>query len=176
MKRALLGVLAIGLLAGCSSVNVTTDYDVAADFSKFKTFKYVDSDNSLERKSQLAHSRVVAAVRQGMTSSGLTEVEDNPDVFVTYHSSTEQQQQFTTTYSGVSGWGRSRYMGMGISSSTTRSTTITEGTLIIDVWNADTNSLAWRGMATATLSRNPEKNSAKISRAVERAFNDFPPN
>ena len=176
MKRAFLGVIAIGLLMGCSSMSVNTDYSVDADFSQFKTFQYQDTEGNLEAKSPLAHQRIVAAVRQQMTASGLTEVDGDPDVFVTYHGATGEQLQFSTMYTGVSGWSGAGWpRGMGISSSTTRATTITEGTLVMDVWDAGKNSLVWRGVAQSTLSSNPDRNTSKINRAVERAFRDFPP-
>ena len=66
-------------------------------------------------------------------------------------------------------------MRMGVASSTTRTTTVTEGTLVIDVWDADTESMVWRSIATSPLSQNPEQNTNRINRAVERAFNEFPP-
>ena len=177
MKRAFLGVIALGLLIGCSSTSVHTDYSVDADFSKFRTFEYRDSANTVERTAPLAHQRIVAAIREGMTSSGLTEVESNPDVFVTYYGSTDQQLQFSTMYTGVSHWGRSsRHMGMGMASSSTRTTTVTQGTLMIDVWDAADNAMVWRGVAGSSLSQNPDRNTDTINRAIERAFNDFPPN
>jgi hypothetical protein len=176
MKRTILGVIALGLLVGCSTISVNTDYSVDANFSQFKTFQYQDSNNTVEAKAPLAHQRIVAAIKQGMTSSGMTEVDKNPDVLVSYYGSTDQQLRFNTTYTGVGGWGRSsRYMGMGISSATTTTTTVTEGTLVIDVWDAAKNSMVWRGMATGTLGQNPDRNTAKINSAVERAFRDFPP-
>lgn len=176
MKRALLGVIAIGLLTGCSTMSVNTDYSVDADFSQFKTFQYQNTDGNLEARSPLAHQRIVAAVRQQMTASGLTAVDGDPDVFVTYHGATDEQLQFSTMYTGVSGWGGPGWpRGMGITTSTTRATTITEGTLVIDVWDAEKNALVWRGVAQSTLSANPDRNTSKINRAVERAFRDFPP-
>jgi len=178
MKKIYCGVIALGLLVGCSSIRVTTDYAEDTDFSKFQTFAYEESENTVARSSPLAHQRIVTAIRRGMTSSGLTEVDKDPDLKVTYRGSTEQQVEFRTTYSGASTWGRpSRYRGVGVgmTTSTTRPSTITQGTLMIDIWDVAANAMVWRSVATSTLSSDPSQNTSTINKAVEKAFNDFPP-
>ena len=83
MKPLLSSILLAGLLAGCSSPQVTTDFAEGTDFTAFRTFQYRDSTNTLASTSPLAHQRIVNAIRGGMVSSGLSEVNENPDVFVT---------------------------------------------------------------------------------------------
>jgi hypothetical protein len=177
MKQILLGAISLALLVGCSSVRVNTDYAAGTDFSAYQTFRYQDSDDSVADSDPLAHQRIVEAIRRGMFGAGLAEVEADADVFVTYRASTDQQLRFDTTYSGVSSWGRrGRHMGVGMTTSTTRATTVTEGTLVIDVWDATRNSMVWRAVATSSISENPSRNTKTINQAVEKAFGDFPPN
>jgi hypothetical protein len=183
MKSILWFSLLAGFLVGCSSLRVTTDFAEGTDFSAFRTFQYQESTNSLAVSSPLSHQRIVNAIRGGMVSSGLSEVQENPDVFVTYHGSVDQQTHFHTTYSGVNNWNghwngsrrNSRGMGFGVASSTTRPTTVTQGTLVIDVWDATRNAMVWRSVATSALSSNPERSTRTIHDAVERAFRQFPP-
>ena len=172
----LIALLLTALLAGCSSIRVNTDFAEGTDFSRFQTFQYRDSENSLSEASPLNHTRIVNAIRGAMTSSGFQEVDKDPDVFVTYYGSTDEETHFHTTYSGVSAWNRrSTSLGFNVTSSTTRPTTVTRGTLVIDVWDAAADSLIWRGVAESTLSSNPERNTATINQAIEKAFRDFPP-
>lgn len=179
MKPIFLLSLLAGLLVGCSSLRVTTDYAEGTDFSAFRTFQYRDSSNTLAVSSPLSHQRIVNALRRGMVSSGLSEVTENPDVYVTYYGSTEQETHFHTTYSGVNSWHGSRRssrgMGFGVTSSTTRPTTVTRGTLVIDVWDASQNAMIWRSVATSALSASPERSARAINDSVERAFSRFPP-
>jgi hypothetical protein len=91
MKQTLLIAVLAGLLVGCSSLRVTTDYAEGTEFSGFRTFTYRDSDHSVAASSPLVHRRIVNAIKQGMTSSGLAEVDENPDVYVTYYGSTDQR-------------------------------------------------------------------------------------
>ena len=164
------------ILAGCSSMDVFKDYGEGVDFSEFQTFQYRASDTNLADSAPLVHQRIVAAIEREMTASGLTRVDGDPDVFVSYYGSTTEQLQFRTTYTGVSTWGRRRRWGsVGIAGSTTRASTFEEGSLIIDVWEADKNQLVWRGEITHTLSDNPDRNTDAINNGISRAFQDFPP-
>jgi hypothetical protein len=179
MKRVLLLLAALAILAGCSSVRVHTDYAEDADFSQFRTFQYQDGTNTVAVADPLIHQRIVAALRRNMTAAGLTEVESDPDVVVTYHGSTERQIEFRTTYTGGSNWGRShwgpRHSGIGVSTSTTRPTTVTQGTLVIDVWEVAGNRLVWRGVVSRSLSSSPNRNTAELNRGIDAAFRRFPP-
>lgn len=180
MKQLLSLTLLALLLVGCSSPRVTTDFAEGTTFSKFRTFEFRDSTNSLAVSSPLLHQRIVAAIRAAMINAGLKEVNANPDVFVTYYGSADQQTHFHTTYTGVSSWNSPRRgvdsLGFGVASSTTRPTTVTQGTLVIDVWDAASNALVWRSVATSALSSNPQRNTKTVNQAIERAFRNFPPN
>ena len=177
MKPMTCGLIVLALLAGCSSMSVQTDFAQGVDFSGFETFKYEDSGNTLAGSAPLAHQRIVAAIRQEMNASGLTEVDENADVSVSYYGSTNEQLQFQTTYmaSGLSrrGW---RGPGVSVGTSSTRAVTIEQGTLMIDVWATEGDQLVWRGVVSDTLSGNPDRNTNKINRGIARVFEDFPPN
>jgi hypothetical protein len=49
------------------------------------------------------------------------------------------------------------------------------GTLVIDMYDAKTRQLLWRGSAEGTLSDKPAKNENKLDKAVAKMFKDFPP-
>ena len=173
MKRLCCTLILLTLLGGCSSMSVQTDFAPDVDFSDFETFQYKESDKSFARTSPLSDRRIVEAIRREAAASGLTEVDSDPDVYVTYYGSTDEQLQFQTVYTGVGrGWGR---WGGGISTASTRATTFTEGTLVIDVWDAGENELLWRSVVSDTLGDNPERNAERINRGVARAFERFPP-
>ncbi len=175
----LLLLAALAMLTGCSSVRVHTDHAEDADFSRFRSFQYQDGTNTVAVADPLAHQRIVSSLRRNMTAAGLTEVESDADVMVTYHGSTDRQIEFRTTYTGGSNWSRSRWgprhSGVGFSSSTTRPTTVTQGTLVIDIWEVAGNRLVWRGVVSRSLSSNPSRNTAEINRGIDAAFRRFPP-
>jgi len=170
------GLLAVGLLSGCSSMRVVTDYSEAADFTQFKTFQYKNTDTTVEGSNPLVHTRIVEALRREMTAAGLTEVESDPDVYISYYGSTSQQVVFNTTHMGY-GWGTSSWhrSGMSMTSSRTTASTFTSGTLVIDIWDARAKELVWRGEVTDSLSNNPNQNADRINRGIVNALAQFPP-
>lgn len=175
MRRSCFGMILLALLVGCSSMSVQTDFSPEFNFSTLKTFQYRQSERTLASSDPFADQRIVAAIKREMTASGLTGVDSDPDVFVTYYSATEERLQFQTMYTSVGGWGRRGRGSVGMVGSTTRATSYEEGTLVIDVWQAAENQLVWRGEISRTLSSNPDRNAENINRGISRLFEDFPP-
>lgn len=172
-KISCAAVLAVLLNAVPSfAQKVTVDYDDQADFTKMSTYGW---QVGAPIPNQLMDQRVIAAVDYHLSMLGYIKTDDTPDVYVTYHATTQEQQRVTTSgygYGGGRGW---RRYGGGMGSSTSRVHTYVKGTLIVDIWNAAEKSLMWRGTSTDTLSDKPEKNEKKINKGMEKLFKDFPP-
>ncbi len=49
------------------------------------------------------------------------------------------------------------------------------GTLVVDIFDAKSKALVFRGIAQDELSDKPEKNQKKAQKAAEKMFKDFPP-
>jgi len=111
-----------------------------------------------------------------LAASGLTKVEANPDVFVTYHTSTENKVRLESdSYGygfggyGTAGWGRYGY-GYGVAgpvSTTTRVVEYDEGTLVVDIWDAGTKELVWRGTASRVFSENAQKAEKEVVKIIK---------
>ena len=171
------GVLVTG---ACSSQKVDFDYARDADFSSFQTYGWHEDDTSLREENMLAHERVIAAVDGQMSAKGFRKADSNPDVYVTYRSEDEENMRLDTTDMGYGygpGWGWGDYYdgGMGMGSSTTQVRTYTVGTLVVDIWDAERKALVWRGIASDTVSDNPQSNAKKIDSAVAKMFEQYPP-
>ena len=50
----------------------------------------------------------------------------------------------------------------------------TEGTMIIDLYDAKQKVLVWRGIAQGTLSNNGDKNQKLVGNAVKKMFKQYP--
>lgn len=160
------------LLAACASTKVYIDYEEGVDFNAFKTFKFRDSpDDSMSKTAPLIHERIVRSIETQFQEIGLQKVDSDPDLFVTYYTSTRQEFRADTTHYGYgypSRWYRYGYYGGSMGSSTTRVTSYDVGTLVIDVWDPDDDELVWRGVAQDTVPSSPEKLSNKIDKAIAR--------
>jgi hypothetical protein len=49
------------------------------------------------------------------------------------------------------------------------------GTLVVDLFDAKTKDLVWRGVSSGMLSNKSAKNIANLNRGVQKLFQHFPP-
>jgi hypothetical protein len=179
VKKQLLFILLVGVISlGCSSRSVNFDYDRSADFASYETYAWHEGEQSIQEEDPLGHQRVMDAVDQQMSAKGLSKVDSSPDVYVTYNAEDNEQIRMDTTYMDY-GYGDDWYwddgMGMGMGSSTTQVRTYNQGTLVVDIWDAEKKQLVWRGVGTDTVSANPESNAKKINKVVADMFKRYPP-
>jgi hypothetical protein len=175
MKRALGIAIVLGLVAAPAfAQKITIDYARDFDFDAVTTFTYVDTDES-NAQNPMMHERIVSMIKAKLTRGGLTEVSENPDLFVTYHLTTEQQTTYSTTsfgyggyWGGWGGYGRYGYGGPGMASSTTTAHNYTEGTLIIDIYDAVEKKMVVRGTGTVTVKDQPEKQVKQVETILEK--------
>jgi hypothetical protein len=177
MKKQLLFILLSTVIAaGCSSRSVNLDYDLSADFSSFETYAWYEGEQTIKEEDPLGHQRVMDAVERQMSAKGLRKVSSSPDVYVTYAGEDNEQVRMDTTHMGY-GYGADWYWGggMGMGSSTTQVRTYLEGTLVVDIWDANKKELVWRGVGSDTVSDNPESNAKKIDKVIADMFKRYPP-
>ncbi len=164
VSMALLGTIAV-------AQSVTYDFDKAANFSTFRTYAWTRGTNL---PNELNHKRVVGAIDTQLTLKGLTKVDANanPNVLVAYHASFDENLQINMLGSG---WAGPRFGGMRSGTATTQE--ILTGTLVVDVMNAGTNGVVWRGVASKEIDVNakPEKREKDINKAAEKLFKNYPP-
>lgn len=178
MKKALGLVFVLALAATpAMAQKVTVDYAHDFDFSGVKTFQYVDTKDS-NSKNELMAGRIVEMIKKELREGGLTEVQENPDIYVTYHVTTEELSSFNTTSTGYGGyggygagwggWGGYGYGMGGMASSTTYETKYTEGTLIVDGYDPTDKKLVWRGTGMVTIKEKPEKQIKQVDKILKK--------
>ncbi len=179
MKKALGLVFVLALVATPAlAQKVNVDYAHDFDFSGVKTFQYVDTRES-NSKNELMAGRIVEMIKKELREGGLTEVQENPDLFVTYHVTTEELSSFNTTSMGYGGyggygagwggWGGYGGYGMGgMGSSTTYETKYTEGTLILDGYDPTDKKLVWRGTGMVTIKSKPDKQIKQVDKILKK--------
>ena len=165
-NRLALSLVALLLTAIAGWAAVTTDYDHKANFERYKTYSWA----KVQAKNSLWDERVKDAVNKELAAKGWSEVPSGGDVFLTAREATHNQHDLETFYDGFGGrrWG-------GFGSATTTENTYKVGTLVIDMFDANTKSMIWRGAASGTLSGNPEKNTKQLDKNVHKMFQHFPP-
>ena len=165
-----LGVVLMMVIANATfAQKVTTDYDKSANFSQYKTFKWIKEPNT---KNPLLRERVIDDVNSTLVGRGLQLVTGDADLCIAAHAATEQERTLNTFYNGFGGGWR---WGGGLGSATTRVETYQVGSLVIDIFDARTKEAIWRGTSSKTLSDNPEKNADSLNKAITKLFKNFPP-
>jgi hypothetical protein len=174
MKRLSLAAALVFVGAAAFAQDVKTDFDKDANFAAIKTFsvKIGTSWNN-----QISEKRVTDEIAQALTEKGWTKVDANPDALVLLHGATEKQKSLNTFYSGgYGGYGYRGWGGMGgMGTATTTTSEYLVGTLVVDIFDAKTKALLFRGTATDELSDKPDKNVKKLQKASDKMFKDFPP-
>ena len=169
------GVLLIALAAttACSGITYNDDFDPEAAFSDYKTFTWITAENPEEVSkgvSPLVQRRVDRAVEDQLEAKGYERAAARGDIFVNWYVGTEQKMD-VTTYSH--GWGYYGWYG----GSTTSVRQWTEGTLVIDIIDAKTKELVWRGWAKGAMEPDatPERVTERINEIVAGILKRFPP-
>jgi hypothetical protein len=149
---------------------VAVDYDHGADFSKYKTYAWITTQNPAP--SQLGEKRLIEAVNAELAAKGLREAPlEQADMAVRYGIGFKERVQVTGTDFGY-GYSPYRWGGGTV---TYDSTYYTDATLVLDLIDVKEKALLWRGTASDTVSDNPEKNEKKIKKSAEKMFKKFPP-
>jgi Domain of unknown function (DUF4136) len=161
-------VLSCGLLFA-QKVNV--DWDRSADFTKYHTYAWQPSPDP---SSGLWNQRVIDGVNQQLQAKGFQLVTANPDLWVVYTSHVKKESQVVGTgYNMGPGWGWG-YWG-GPTTTTYNTYTYKQGTLVVDIADANGHTLLWRGTATDTLPSNADKGIKVLNSAMSKLFKNFPP-
>lgn len=166
MMRTMIGIAILGIATPLAAQTVTIDYAKEMDFSTLKKYQYVESKDT-KAADDLMNDRIVAALKAKLNEGGLQEVQDNPDILVTYHLAKRENRSYDTMGFGGYGMGWGTWGG-GTVNTTTVERTYTEGTLIVDAYKAGDKKLIWRGTGTVTVASKPEKRAKQIQKIFDK--------
>ena len=147
---------------------VKTDYDRSANFSQYKTYSW----EKVQSADPLWVDRIKEAVNAALTSKGLTPVESGGDVAIVALEMTKDQRTLNTFYNGFGGGWR---WGGGFGNATTTVGNYKVGTLVVDMFDANSKKLVWRGSSSDTLSDKSDKNIKNLDKGVQKMFDHYPP-
>jgi hypothetical protein len=177
-QHAIGALLSLTVLAGCSSYRVHTDYDVTADFARLYTYAWIPRsgqgptdpliDNDLLEKRVRAAVDAELEAKGDLLSDGTT-VDFRVNYFVVVRPRTEVYAY--PTYYGW-GWGWGWWGGSGVYVEQ-----YDESILVLDIVDAASNRLIWRGSAVVKLrdAPTPEELTERVNGAVHAMLERFPP-
>ncbi len=166
----LLCLIGFALLAGTtlSAQDVRYNFMPGTDFAKYHTYKWVPIEGG-SHPNQIVDAQIKSSVDSQLAAKGLTKTDsDKADLLIGYQVAVDKEKQWNA-YS----MGGARFGGMGSATSST----ISNGTLVLDMYDPTSKQLIWTGTATKTLnpSSNQEKNQKNLDKAMAKLLKNYPP-
>jgi hypothetical protein len=164
MKYFYVILLLVGFgLMSCSSISIRTDYDRGADFTKYKTLKWMPNPEkrvSRVRQNSLLDKRIHRAVEDELKGKGYRFVQGGKtDALIVCHIGVRNKVDIDR----YGYWGRRVHVQR-----------YKEGSIVLDIVDAKTKELIWRGVAQGTvhyLEGDPER----VNEAVFKILEGYPP-
>ena len=178
-RGLLVMLMVIGLGACASGPRTTANADPSVDFSRFKTFGFIDAPGTDgERYESLETNYLKASTTRELERRGFRQ-SDSPDMLINFSLETQEKVRSRTVPTGgyvgaydpfydvyYDGWGATH---------TTRIDQYTEGKLNIDVINPDARKLMWQGTAAGRITQKDLENAEEVlDAAVVEIFKNFP--
>ena len=157
---------ALLLLAASSSPAIKVNADKDTDFSRYKTFDWVPGMEATAKP--VNHVRIMRAVERELLARGLQKRMESPDLRVTYLAKIEKK---------IKGQGRqvdSPWSPTPDLRTVVDFKKVEEGTLIVELIDADTKLTVWRGVATQPVP-SPDEVGPVIDTTVTKLLADYPP-
>jgi hypothetical protein len=181
--KLLLPLCLLALSVGCSSLQVSSDYDKSHDFSQYNTYSYFGwTENSDKMLNQFDKQRIENAVASELNDRGLRYVEKGGDLVVSLFIVVDEKT-VTTAYTDHYGaapymysygpqWGW--YGGYGGVHTTYTDHDYLEGTLVIDLLDSEEKRLVWQGVGSKTVDKDPASREKGIARSVSAIMSSLP--
>jgi hypothetical protein len=161
----LIATAALLLSTNAWAQDVSYDYDKSVNFSALKTYAWAPDGNIQD---ELTHKRIVQAIDAQLAVKGLHrgEAGTTPDVIVVYRAGVRRELE-------VNGYGAYRLNRWN----SARVEQVPVGAVMVEMVDAKTKNVVWRGVATKDLDLNasPEKREKNINKAAEKLFKKYPP-
>ena len=186
VRFSLLSFLLFFIAAGCSEVQVNTNFNPKTDFSGLKTYRWLsteaDPGDDLRFNNELVTRTVRAAVENELSAKGFTRDDSGqPDFVVTWFGSIEEKirtaniNHFYSRY-GYGALYRDPYWNSQPAASM-NAVEYEEGSLVIDFLDPVSHALLWRGSGSGKLKENQSESQVRrnLNGAVTSILADFPP-
>ena len=176
-RLAAIAGLLLAWSVAASAQDIKYNYLQGTDFSRYKTYKWVQIPN-VQYPNSILDEQIKGAIDAQLALKGLSKTEENPDLYVTYQVAVNQEKQWNSYSSGGDMWGWGGWGGWGgMQTTTTTSSTINIGHLNLDLYDVGTKKQIWRGEASKTLGsgKDPKKVQKNLNKAMAKLLKKYPP-
>lgn len=168
----------IVVMVSCSSIEVIVDPKNNTDFSNYKTYSFLGWQNN---SGEILEDTDRKAMRDAFTSEferrGLKRVEFKGDIQISLYiivSVEGSVSGIATHYSNANSIYTHYGYGYGYSTSTMKQKSSEVGTMIMDVFDGQSNKQVWQAIAKKTITQDLEKRAKNIPTNIRAIMRDFP--
>jgi hypothetical protein len=150
--------------------DVTSNSMPGVDFSKYHTYKWVPIEGAVQ-PNQIVDAQIKQSVDSQLATKGLTKTDgEKADLLIGYQVSIDQEKQWNAY-----GTGGGLRWGGGMASA--QQSTISTGTLVLDMYDPSNKQLVWTGRVSKTLdpSANEGKKQKNLDKAMQKLLKNYPP-
>lgn len=181
-KQSACAFLLTAFAAGCASPKIGYDYDHSANFNAYRTYEWIPGEQERTGDRRVDNSEVTIRLRTAIGAQlrlrgYTTPAVGKPDFYVAYHVVVKDMIPDVSHH----------FSGERAPTPPTRSSSgaptggelqpYTTGTLLIDIIDAASNKLAWRGTAAGDVDPGltSEERDERIRTIVHEMLSHFPP-
>ena len=174
------------LLSACvQTPRVRTDFDPAASFASYRTYRWIPVDVP-RGMNPIAFRRIQGSIDRALQARGYVPAE-HPDFAIAFtvgeRDRTESTGYGAYPYWGWGGWGGGwgwghgwgGWGGWGYPYGSVDVYTVTDRSLVIDIYDERTKAPVWHGTVTRTGYPNDDVNYGNLDANVDAVLSRFPP-
>jgi Domain of unknown function (DUF4136) len=175
--RTIFLVLCVLLAAGAGRVaaqEVGMDFDKNADFSKYKTYKWVSIPSS-QKLDEMTADQLTGTLEVELANKGLKKsTSDDADLYIGYQVDDVTQGKALRNFRIGASYGSQPGGNMATAAA---STTVHSGRLILDVYDASNKHMVWQGWVLNSIEEDakPDKRQKHLTVSVEKLLRNYPP-
>ncbi len=190
LSATLLSLLFLFSCTSTENIVVESDKRLDTNFNEFKTFKWAshaaNADTEFFSGDQILKEEMRDAIMYEMKAKGYQYDSNDPDLIVNFRAFEDDTEYigYTEVYKDDEYWSgmemRKEMIGLVPDAEVRNSDDkkiyyLKEGTILIDILNAETSELVWTGYASGIYDGNPLKTSdrRKIGDAVAKIFEEY---
>jgi hypothetical protein len=156
------------LVSGAYGINLCASDAGAMRLSRYHTFFILQGNSS---GSPTEDQRIRADLETALDARGWVDVpRDEAQAVVVAHTATAEDHSYRTFYKGWGGWPWME--SPGAASGVAKDYKV--GTVVVDIFDAQSKQALWSGVAPNAASMNPGKSGRGTEAALDRMFRDFP--
>ncbi len=167
-------LMSLFLIASCSPrFAVNTDRDPAVNLRAFQTFMVKDDyepkgDFNPILNSPLNRDRIAGYINTALENRGYEMNQNQPDLIVRFYTSVKEKQEVYNQ--GFNNF----WFNPFFPNNNTYTRNYEEGTLIVDILDAQTEELIWQGWAVGEIDYSSDRYKERLKAKVMQIFENFP--